>query len=462
MSAITDIVIPIDTKTLDGYNMFVRCKRLPRYKVRGNSVVTDAKSYHYVFGGKDERVVSHVDHPIEFDYQSYVVRRALERERYAAFLDCGLGKTIIELMYAHDVVKTIGGKGIIWCPLSVMEDIQRECQRLYGYRMSNLRHDAWTTDIAILNWESMKPIDMHDVTVAVLDESGILKSGDGETCRYLTEAVSNVKFRLACSATPSPNDQTEYASHSVWLGISATLKEFYSKFFVKDGTEWRMKLHARDAFYDFLKSWACYIQSPSSIGFERGAELIDEPNYIVQETYPTGYYKEGSFLATDVDLQYSRKIFGALRVDTTQERFKLAVKSIQDRQAIVWCARNGEESAFAKALDAHVINGATELDRRVELVDAFKRGEIRHIVTKPSVLGFGVNIQEAEVHLYSGYTFSFEQFYQAVRRSHRYGRVGTLDVIVPVSEPERPVWDILQRKLATFKMDVSELQKRFF
>jgi hypothetical protein len=459
---VSDITIPIDTKTLDGYNLFVKCKKLPRYKISGNVVITDDKSYYYVFGGKDERIVRHTPHKIEFDYQSYVVSKALERERYAAFLDCGLGKTIIELTYAHDVIKSIGGKGIIYCPLSVLEDIQRECNRLYGYRMSNLRSEQWKTDIAIVNYEGMKQFDMKDVTVAVLDESGILKSGDGETCKYLNEQVANVKFRLACSATPSPNDQTEYASHAVFLGISNTLKEFYSKFFVKDGTEWRMKPHAKDSFYDFLKSWACYIQSPTLIGFEKGAELSEEPNYIIQETYPTGYYKEGTFLATDVDLQYSRKIFGLLRCDISQSRFIEAIDAIKDKRAIVWCSRNAEEDVFKKALGAKTINGSTPLDERIEIVDSFKRGEIKHIVSKPSVLGFGVNIQEAECHLYSGYTFSFEQFYQAVRRSHRYGRIGVLDVIVPVSEPERPVWNILQRKLATFKNDVSELQKRFF
>jgi hypothetical protein len=457
------ISLPIDTKTLEGYNLFVQCKRLPRYKIVKNEVITDEKSYAYVFGGKDERIVTHEKHKIEFDYQSYVVKRALEREKYAAFLDCGLGKTIIELMCAHDVIKSIGGKGIIWCPLSVLEDIQRECQRLYGYRMSNLRYDKWDTDIAIVNYEGMKPVNMKDVTVAVLDESGILKSGDGEICKYLTEHVSNVKFRLACSATPSPNDQTEYASHAVFLGISGTLKEFYSKFFVKDGTEWRMKQHAKDAFYDFLKSWACYIQSPSSIGFEQGAELKEEPNYIIQESYPIGdYFKGGSFLASDMDLQFARKIFGQLRMDTKQDRFKMAIESIQNRKSIIWCSRNGEEDCFKKALNAKVINGSTPLEERVEIVDSFKRGEIKHIVSKPTVLGFGVNIQEAEAHLYSGYTFSFERFYQAIRRSHRYGRKGILDVIVPVTEPEMPIWNILQTKLKTFKDDVRELQKRFF
>jgi superfamily II DNA/RNA helicase len=224
-----------------------------------------------------------------------------------------------------------------------------------------------------------------------------------------------------------------------------------------------MKAHAKNAFYDFLKSWACYIQSPSSLGFERGAELTEEPNYIIQESYPDGdYFSNGSFLASNIDMGSASKIFTALRCDKSQDRFKKAIAIIHDKQTIIWCNRNKEEECFAKELKAATINGNTPLERRIEIVDAFKCGDIRHIVTKPSVLGFGINIQEAESHLYSGYNFSFEEFYQAVRRSHRYGRKGRLDVIVPVSEPERPIWDILQRKLATFKSDVIELQSRFF
>ena len=455
--------IPIDTKTLDGYDLFVKCKKLPRYKVVGNDVVTDEKSYNYVFGGKETGRVKHKKHGIEFDYQGYVVQRALDREKFAAFLDCGLGKTIIELLFANDVIKRFGGKALIWCPLSVLEDVQREHVRLFGSRMSNLRNEKWKTPIAILNYESMREVDMKDVVCCVLDESSILKSGDGATCDYLTRLASNVRFRLACSATPSPNDQTEYASHAVFLGLCATQKEFYSKFFVKDGTEWRMKAHAKDHFYDYLRSWACYIQSPSSIGFERGAELPEEPNYIIQESYPAQkYFPEGVFLGDSVDLQFSRTIFGSLRCDTGEKRFIQACEAVQGRRSIIWCSRNKEEEAFYRALGGEQINGSTEIERRIEIIDAFKRGEIKHIISKPSVLGFGVNIQEAEAHLYSGFTFSFEQFYQAVRRSHRFGRVGRLDVIVPVSEPEKPVWAILEKKLKTFKCDVAELQRRFF
>lgn len=459
----SDKLIPINTKTIEGYNTFIKCKKLPQYKVVGSNIITDEISYNYVFGVSNTDKIQHKQHSIEFDYQSYVVKKALEQERFAAFLDCGLGKTIIELLYIHDVVNTFKMKGIIFCPLSVIEDIQRECFRLYGYRMSNLRYEEWNTDIAIVNYEGMRDINMKNVCCSVVDESSILKSGDGAIAEYLMNKNINVRYKLCCSATPSPNDQTEYASHSVFLEKSSTLKEFYSRFFVKDGTQYRMKGHAHNAFYDYLKSFACYIKSPSSLGFQRGAELDHEPEYIIQDSYPDQkYLPDGKLFSDCISLLDSKKVFTDLRVDKSQDRFKKAVESIETQRSIIWCNRNEEEKVFSKHFNAPIINGSTPIEKRIELVDSFKKGEINKIISKPSVLGFGVNIQEAESHLYSGYNFSFEEFYQAVRRSHRYGRSGRLKVFVPVSEPEKPIWDILQRKLNTFEKDVIELQKRFF
>lgn len=460
----SDVVrIKIDTKSVDGYDMFIKCKKLPIYQVVGNYIVTDKKSYDYIFSENKNNCIDHSKHEIEFDYQRYVVKKALERERYAAFLDCGLGKTIIELLFAKDVINALGGRGVVWCPLSVVEDIQREHVKLFGYRMSNLRTESHKTDIAIVNYESLKDIDMDGVVVSVLDESSILKSSDGVICNFLKTKNANVKFRLCCSATPSPNDQTEYASHAVYLGLCATEKEFYSKFFVKDGTQWRMKGHAKNAFYDYLKSWCCYIYSPSSIGFSRGAELGYEPNYIIQESYPEQkYFQEGMFLSGSIDILHARKIFGELRSDKSQKRFSCACESISNRKAIIWCGRNEEERAFASETGATIINGSTPIEKRIEIIDSLRNGEIDKICTKPKVLAFGVNIPEVECHLFSGYDFSFEKFYQAVRRSHRYGRSGVLDVIIPMSEPERPIWELLNKKLSTFKIDTIELQKRFF
>jgi hypothetical protein len=458
-----DVTIPIDTSTTDGYRLFVKCKDLPTYKVIGSSVITDDLSYNHVFGGCEIGSISHNEDSMLFDYQNHILNNALKRERYAVFADCGLGKTRIELAWAHDVAMKTGKKILILCPLAVMEDQQRESETMYGCRMSNLRKESWSEQIAIMNFEGMKEIDMRGVGGVVLDESSILKNGDGKIRKYLTEMVSNVRYRLACSATPSPNDQSEYATHAVWLNYASTLKEYYSRYFRKDGTIWIMKQHATDAFYSNLSSWACYIKSPYSLGFERGAELDCEPNYIIQRSFTSQeYMPDGKIFADAFDLSDASRVFTRLRSDKSQDRFKVACDSIAGKRAIVWCNRNAEEAAFKSELAATTINGSTPIESRVEIIDAFRTHEIDIIVSKPKVLGFGVNMPQAEAHLFSGYTFSFEEFYQAVRRSHRYGRKGRLDVVVPVSEPETPVWSILQRKLDTFEKDVLELQSRFF
>lgn len=454
---IYDVKIPI-APDLDGYNTFLRCKSLPRYRVVGRHVETDRFSHAAVFGNDaDSTLTTSARHL--FDYQRDVVNLALERRRYAAFLDCGLGKTAIEMEWAHAVASRYG-RVLFLCPLAVLEDVQRFCERFYGYRMSNLRHEDWRTDVAVLNWESPKgAADLPSFAGVVLDESSILKGDTGETRKRLTELAARSQYRLACSATPSPNEQAEYATHAVWLGTATTLNEFYGQFFRKDGTEWRLKGHARDAFYRHLRTWCCYIQSPRSLGYaDCQAEMAEPPDYRVIDTEAPAYRATDSLFTVEVGLGDSHRVFGHLRADTSQPRFADAVAAVEGKRAIVWCSRNAEEDAFARALGGHVISGKTPVEERVELIDDFRAGRVSTLISKPSVLGFGVNIPEATDMLYSGYTFSFEQFYQAVRRAHRFGRVGRLKVHVPVTDAERPVWSGLQAKMRTFDADVARLQ----
>jgi hypothetical protein len=248
----------------------------------------------------------------------------------------------------------------------------------------------------------------------------------------------------------------------MFLGYSASLKEFYSRFFRKDGTDWLLKPHATDAFYHHLASWACYIKSPSKLGYQRGGELDHEPNYITIDANDLGFMPDGKMFSVGMSLGDAGKVFGAFRADKSTDRFSKACKAIEGKQSIVWCSRNAEEDAFKSETGGTVINGDTSIEKRIEIVNAFRAGEVKTIISKPKVLGFGVNIPQAECHLYSGYDFSFEKVYQAVRRSHRFGRKGILDVYIPLAECERPVWEALSAKLKTFDADCEQLQNRFF
>lgn len=455
LGALIEIPISMDA---EGYRKFIECKKLPRYEVRGNVVVTDRQSFDYVFHGAElEPLKCATPKEMLFDYQLDIVDRALHRKRYAPFLDCGLGKTRIELAWAD----SIGEKVVFQCPLAVMQDIQDEADRM-GIGVSNLRKGPWTERIGLVNFESMRELDMRGVKGGVLDESSILKNGDGVIREYLTEQFAGLEYRLAASATPSPNDQSEYATHSMFLGYSASLKEFYSRFFRKDGTDWFLKPHATNAFYHHLASWACYIKSPSRLGYQRGGELDHEPNYIPIEANDAGYMPDGKMFSVGMSLGEAGKVFGAFRSDKGTDRFAKSCAAIEGKRSVVWCSRNAEEDAFKSETKGTVINGDTAIEKRIEIVNAFRTGEIKTIISKPKVLGFGVNIPQADCHLYSGYDFSFEKFYQAVRRSHRFGRKGTLDVYIPLAECERPIWESLSSKLKTFDADCQQLQNRFF
>lgn len=450
------VEIPIDLSSA-GYEMFIKCKSLPRYEVRGRVVVTDDQSYAHVFGAAQVQAKGNLHAAQQFDYQAEITDRALHAKRYAPYLDCGLGKTRIELAFADSISERV----LFTCPLAVMGDIEDEAARM-GIGLSNIRKGAWTEKIGLLNFESMRPVDMRNVAGIIVDEASILKNGDGAIRQYLTELAANCEYRLAPSATPSPNDQSEYATQSVFLGYSASLKEFYSRFFRKEGTDWILKPHATEPFYRHLSSWACYIKSPSKLGFQRGGELEDEPNYITLEADDSGFLPEGQLFGNEMSLSDAQQVFGKFRSYTDTDRFRKAVDAIKGRRAVIWCLRNNEEDAFREATGATVINGSTPEEARIEIIQAFRRGEIESLISKPKVMGYGVNLPQADAHLYSGYDYSFEKFYQAIRRSHRYGRTGRLDVFIPMAECEKPVWNALSAKLKTFDQDCAELQRRFF
>lgn len=449
-----EIPIPL---TPAGYETFIKCKNLPRYEVKGQIVITDDQSYAHVFGSALAQAKTNVHAGQHFDYQAEITSRALYAKRYAPYLDCGLGKTRIELAFAD----SIGERVLFLCPLAVMGDIEDEA-RAMNIGLCNLRKGPWTEKIGLMNFEAMRDFDMRKVPGIVVDEASILKNGDGAIRQYLTDLAAGCEYRLAPSATPSPNDQSEYATQSVFLGYSASLKEFYSRFFRKEGTDWILKPHATEPFYRHLASWACYIKSPSKLGFQRGGELEHEPNYITLEADDSGYLSEGQLFGNTMSLSEAQKVFGAFRSDPDTDRFQKAIGAIKGKRAVIWCLRNDEEDVFREATKATVINGSTPVEERIEIINAFRTGQIQQLISKPKVMGYGVNLPQAECHLCSGYDYSFEKFYQMVRRSHRFGRKGILDVYIPMAECEKPVWLALSNKLKTFDTDCAELQSRFF
>jgi superfamily II DNA or RNA helicase len=447
-----------------GYDLFIGCKRLATYRVEGRTVITDATSYAAIFGGDIDTRSIVSDAPHLMDFQTYLVQRALDRRRFAIFADCGLGKTAMFLAWAHAVEKH--GKVLILCPLAVLKQIKRESERFHGTTLVDLRAgEAWTSGLAIMNYESRRDIDMRGVAGIILDESSILKNDAGETRDFLISLSANIPYRLATSATPAPNDHAEYASHAVFLGYARTAKEFYSQFFRKDGTDWILRGHAIEPFYRNLSAWSTYIHSPRALGFKQTTEMGDEPDYVFQNVpVHSGFKpKSGNMFASAESAEDRSAVFGELR-STPGPRLSAIGEYLEGKRGIIWCGRNAEEDAIRHMLgkDVPVVNGAMPVEERVEIVDAYRAGSIRHIISKPKVLGFGVNIPECDHMVYSGFGWSFEQVYQAVRRAHRYGRKGRLEVMFPFTDPEAPVLQVLREKMDRFSGDVQIMQGRFW
>lgn len=448
-----------------GYRTFIECKRLPSYRVEGRTVVTDPISYAAVFGGEPDTYATGEDFSHLMDFQAHLTDRALSRRRFGLFEDCGLGKTIQGAAWAMTLAKR--GKVLILCPLAVFKQIKREFKRFHDYDLVDLRAgDPWMDGIAILNYESRRPVDMHGVIGVWLDESQILRNDVGETRAWLCDEIApGIPYRLTTSATPAPNDHAEYASHAVFLGYARSSKEFYSQFFRKDGVDWVLRGHAIDPFYRNLSTWCTYIQSPRALGFKQTTEMDCEPEYDYRQVpVHDGFTTDsGKLFPSAADQEDRSKVFGEVR-SVKGPRLSLIAEYLDGRHGVVWCARNAEESAIRSALGkgAVVINGNMPVEQRVELVDAYRAGDVQHIVSKPRVLGIGVNLPECNHMVYSGFTYSFEEQYQAVRRGHRYGRVGRLQVLFPYTTPEAPILAELRAKQDKFQDDVRAMQARFW
>jgi hypothetical protein len=456
------IRIPINPSSLADYYKFLECKRLPRYEVQGHEIVTDADSYRIVFGGQEGQVLQS-ECPHQYDYQQWVCNQALQKKRYAANMDCGLGKTLVVLEWGRQVAAN-RGKVLLLCPLAVMQEFFNDQKKFsIDVPLTNLRTSGgtWSEGIGIMNYESLRDVDMRGVGGIAVDEASILKNGDGTTRNWLIGLSRGIEYRLLCSATPAPNEQAEYASQAVFLGMVSSSKEFYAKFFRKDGNDWILKNHARRPFYDFLKTYSCYIQNPLDLGFQQGGYLMDEPEYILLNCSDVGHFTSAKLFSDQTGLNDLRQI-ERYRWQKDTPRFEAVVEFATADRSIVWASRNEEEKAFHEAIPgSKVITGNTPIEQRVEYIDAFRDGQLDCLISKPKILGFGVNLQQANHHAYSGYDFSFEKVYQAIRRSHRNGRQGRLRVLFPAIPAELPVYDELSAKMKTFQTDVQELQRMF-
>lgn len=329
-----------------------------------------------------------------FPHQRDLVSWALGRARAAIFADTGLGKTLIQMSWADVVAKR--GRVLVLAPLAVAEQTVREARR-FGIESAYRREDQGDR-IIVTNYEMMDRFDAGSFVGVVLDESSILKSFTGRTRNALVESFQRTPFRLACTATPAPNDFTELGNHAEFLGVRSRV-EMLAEYFVHDGgatQDWRLKGHARSAFWRWVVSWAALVKRPSDLGYsDEGFALppLTHEELVISIDHADAREVGRLFLddaRTLTDQRDTRKATRQARVDAIAR----AIASEPDEPALVWGEYNAECDAITAAVPGAVqVSGSDTPDEKARKLLAFADGEIRVLITKPSIAGFGLNWQ---------------------------------------------------------------------
>lgn len=382
-----------------------------------------------------------------FDFQRDIVAWALKRGRAALFEDCGLGKTPQQLEWARVVAEHTGGNVLILAPLAVAAQTVREGQK-FGITVRQARRQADAQPgITITNYEMLEHFQPEAFAGVVLDESSILKAYDGKTRTAIIEAFARTPFKLACTATPAPNDYMELGNHAEFLGVMSRV-EMLSMFFVHDGGEtqqWRLKGHAESEFWKWLASWAVCIRKPSDLGYDDGDFVLPEL-ILHQVTVKVHEPTEGFLFAVEASTLQERL---AARRDTIAERVAdcAAIANATEEPFLVWCNLNDESAQLKAAINGAVeVKGSDSSEHKEKAMLGFTAGEVRCMVSKPSIAGYGMNWQHCSNVAFVGLSDSFEQFYQAVRRCYRFGQKKPVNVYVITAETEGAVVANIKRK----------------
>ena len=401
-------------------------------------------------------VVDEADlNPALFPFQKYCVKRALETGKFALFEDCGLGKTIQQLEWAQKVMEHTNRPVLILAPLAVISQTVKEGEK-FGYTVTEIALTAFDQDLAagiyITNYDNMENIDAYLFGGIVLDESSILKNFQGKTRTQLIEDFRNTPYKLACTATPSPNDTTEICNHSEFLDVMSR-SEMLAMYFVHDGgstSDWRLKGHAKQSFWDFVSTWAVMLNRPSDVGFDdKGYDL--PPLNVVQEVVETPKRDNGMLFNTTAvsATEYHKELRETykIRLDRVVEMVKDS-----DENFIIWIGHDDEGKYLRSLLpDAVEVKGSDSKQYKKDKLLGFGRGEFRILITKLKIAQFGLNYQNCHNQIYASLDFSFEATYQGIRRSYRFGQTEQVNIYLITTDTMQNVKTSFDTKQKAFR-----------
>ena len=420
--------------------------------------MTDLSQYHQFIASKGA-AAKHAGHkPASlpdrmFPHQAAATDYALGIGKAALFLDTGLGKSGCEAVFADEARRATNKPSLILTPLAVAKQMQRECEA-FGVEARVVRDadDVWP-GVNIANYERLAKLDVGQFGGVVLDESSILKSFMGSTKRALVEAFKDTHYRLAATATPAPNDHMELGTHAEFLGIMGSM-EMLCRWFINDTStasqDWRLKGHAVGDFWAWVSSWARAASLPSDLGGDDTGFILPPLKVrlhtvgvdLVTDAGEGMLFRIPDNSATSVHKEKQRTIDE--RVAQSAEIANATADAV-----IVWCERDDESAALVKAIpDAIEVKGSMPADKKEAALESFTFGAARVIVTKPKLAGFGLNWQHARTQVFASISHSYERYYQAVRRSWRYGQSGQVTAHIVIAETEHGIWRNVQRKSA--------------
>ena len=399
------------------------------------------KEYHYENTGFDIDIADLNSNL--FDFQKQIVKWALKKGRCALFLDTGLGKTICQLEFANQVCKKENGNALILAPLAVSRQTKSEGEK-FGIEVNICRTKSDVKDgINITNYEMLKHFNSDEFTCVVLDESSILKASLGKMSNEIIDIFRFTKYKLACTATPSPNDYTEFGNHCEFLNIMSRT-EMLATFFINDAKEgqWRMKRHAESKFWEWLASWAMVVKNPKDIGYPDDRYNLPKLNisHIIVDSKVT----KGQLIPSVAKSLQERR---QARKDSIIDRVNVVGNLIKDMDScLIWVDYNDESAYIKKSFNITEVKGADTDEHKENSMIGFANGDIKFLVSKPSICGFGMNFQKCHNMIFCGISDSYEKFYQAVRRCYRFGQENEVNVYVIISRRELSVLNNIKKK----------------
>ena len=481
------MLIDFDTRSIEDYKTFLKLKRLPVYSFQGSTAVVPDEYAKLLTGKKIKQPkLSYKPSEFLFDYQRDIATLTIRKQKFAVFAECGLGKTLILLEFARHAAQY--GKTLIVSPLMVIPQTISEARKFYPdiqiaqVKAANLQR--WLKgrpgdgSIGVTNYEAIKDsVTQGNLKALILDESSMLKSHYGAWGTRLIELGRGLEWKLCLTGTPAPNDRIEYANHAVFLDYKRTTNEFLARYFVNRGetqNRWELMPHALKPFYRDLSHWCIFLTNPATYGWKDNCETIPpihvhidyidltpEQRAASQKITGTMFVREIGGIGERGKLAQLAKGKGGVATNKP-EFIRSLVKSWPDESTIIWCRYNDEQDLMEKTFpDAISISGDTPDEARQQGVEDFKAGRKRVLISKPKILGFGLNLQIATRQIFSGLQDSYEEYHQAVKRSNRIGSTKPLHVHIPVTELEEPMISNVLQKAHRVQHDTEEQEILF-